>query len=98
MTCTKQRGIHVPEVLRGYMGTDFLPFVRSEEKHRVKEASGSQNPSASLAVIERMNSVLASYTFLEGENNRLCLGMQLGICGFRFIRDDISLRINNLDF
>lgn len=80
--CAKQRGIHIPEVLRGYLGTDFLPFVRSEKEIK-KENLRSQQPSAitsepegmpdrsvSVPTIERMNSVLASYTFLEGEKNK----------------------------
>ena len=28
----KQQGVHVPEVLRDYVGTDFLPFVRKARK------------------------------------------------------------------
>merc|ERR1712032_1165779 len=28
----KEPGMHVPEVLREYMGTDFLPFVRKARK------------------------------------------------------------------
>lgn len=28
----KQQGVHVPEVLQEYMGTDFLPFVRKSRK------------------------------------------------------------------
>ena len=28
----KQQGVHVPEVLQEYMGTDFIPFVRKARK------------------------------------------------------------------
>ena len=75
-TTTKQRGVHVPKVLRPYIGTDFLPFVRDSKKVTVMVKKVSTSPTTrterlgdgaiAVPTIDQMNSVLASRTFLEG--------------------------------
>ena len=66
----KQQGVHVPKVLRPYVGTDFLPFVREAKKAITSAAAsstvGAGDGASGVPSVDRLDAMLATTTFLKG--------------------------------